>query len=225
MTPNKAPKYTNILTPTGTAIWPKLNAPDTKYKANGEFNVKLKLSAEDAQPIIDQYEKELAAYFEEVQDELMKGDGKSKAKARGLKLAADKPYKDDFDDQGEPTGDVVINFKMPHRIIREGKSDLLLFPDIFDAGGKKLKNPPEIWGGSKLRVSGQLRPFNAPIGVGISMRLQAVQIIELSTKGARDAAGYGFGAEEGYTAEDEAAPESPFAGGAEAGDSSDNPDF
>lgn len=225
------PKFTSITTPTGTAIYPKLNAPDTKFKAGGEFAVRLKLSAEDAQPIIDKYEAELAAHFEKVKAELMKGDGKDKAKAKALKLAADKPYKPEYDDEGEETGFMLLNFKMPHRVTREGKADLLLYPAIFDATGKELKNPPEIWGGSELVVAGQFRPFNTAIGVGLSMRLQAVQIQKLSTKGSRDAAGYGFGKDaDGYTADDDEGAPRSFGGDAgdeanPANDLPNNPDF
>lgn len=223
----KKTKQINILTPTGIAVWPKLNAPDTKFKAGGEFKVGLRLSAEQAQPLIDKFEAELAYYFDSEKAELMQGDGKSKAKAKALKLATDKPYKMEVDDEGDETGNIVFNFKMPNRIPREGKADIVLFPDFFDAGGKSLKNPPEVWGGSKLRISGQLRPFNMALtGVGLSLRLQAVQIIELTTKGSRDATGYGFGAEEGYEGNEMPTDDSSTA----AADDTDapvaaNPDF
>ena len=227
-TENKRPVFINVTTPVGIAVWPKLNSADTKFKSGGEFNVKLKHTAEEAQPMIDKYEAALVKHFDEVKAELMKGDGKSKAKAKALKMAS-KPYTMEVDDEGEETGNVLFNWKMPHRIAREGKADLVLFPDIFDAGGRKLKNPPEIWGGSKLVVAGQLRPFDSPIaGVGLSLRLLAVQIIELQTKGGRDATGYGFGATEGgYEGNDEM----PSGDGDDATppDSSvpagDNPDF
>lgn len=220
------PKFINITTPVGVAVFPKLNTPDTKFNVNGAFTCRLKLTAEEAQPIIDKFEAGLSKHFEDIKAELMAGDGKSKAKAKSLKMAADKPYKAEFDDEGEETGYVLINFKMPHRIPREGKPDLLLRPDIFDSAGKQLKNPPEIWGGSRLVVAGQLRPFSTAIGVGMSMRLQAVQIVELKSAGSRDASGYGFGATAGgYESDDEfpgdsdtAAPET----GASAPEASDD---
>lgn len=227
------PKFKKFLTPIGVSIFPKLNAPDTKFKPLGEFNTKLRLTAEEAQPLIDTYEAELAAFFEAEKAELMKGDGKSKAKAKALKLAADKPFKPEYDEEGEETGNFIINFKMPHRIEREGKPPLLLYPDIFDASSPKpLKNPPEIWGGTKMRVAGEMRPFNTAIGVGLSLRLQAVQIVELSTKGSRDADGYGFGQEDGYSGSSDDAPaeSSPFGedtsdSGGEAPAKGANPDF
>lgn len=226
------PKYINFLTPKGTAIYPKLNVPDTKYKPTGEYSTKLKLSGEEAQPLIDQYEAEAARFFEEVRAELNATTGpkagKAKARAKTLKLAADKPFKPEYDEEGNETGNYIINFKMPARIVREGKEDIVLKFDVFDAAGKKLAKVPDVWGGSILRVSGQMRPFDSPtVGVGLSMRLQAVQIIELRQGGQRDAAGYGFGAEEGgFSAQEDS---SPFAGGDDnsGGDApaDNNPDF
>lgn len=214
------------ITPVGTASYPKLTVPDTKYKATGEYSTKMVFAAEDIQPLIDQYEKEQQRYFEEQKAELMAGDGKSKAKAKALKLAADKPYKPEFDDEGEETGNVVINFKMPARVVREGKPDLILKPDVFDAAGKQLTKVPEVWSGSRLKIAYELRPFNTAIGVGVSMRLKGVQIIELRQGGQRDAASYGFGAEDGYTADDEA-PSSGTFGDDSSDDSTpdDNKDF
>lgn len=221
------PKFTTITTPAGTAIYPKLTTPDTKYKALGEYTTKVLLTAEEAQPIIDKYEAELATFFEAEKAELMKGDGKAKAKAKGLKLATDRPFKPEYDDDGNETGNYIFNFKMPARIPREGKPDLVLQPDVFDAKGKKLTKVPEIWSGSKIRVSAQFRPFNTAIGVGISLRLQAVQILELRQGGSRDASGYGFDAEEGYSAEDGDDEATPFSQGATDSDApeDDNKDF
>ena len=94
--------------------------------------------------------------------------------------------------------------------------------DVFDAGGKKLAKVPEIWGGTRGIVAGEFRPFSMPIGVGISLRLKAVQIIELRQGGQGGTAdSYGFGKQEGgFEAEDEPsmadhAPAGETAGGDE----------
>lgn len=220
----KRPAFVKVMTPVGIAVFPKLNQPDTKFKAEGQFGVRLRLSAEEAQPIIDKYNSVRQAHFEAIKADLMAGDGKAKAKAKTLKLAADNPFKPEMDEEtGDETGFVLLNFKMPHRVAREGKPDLLLYPDIFDAKGKQLKPAPEIWGGSKLRVSGELRPFNTAIGVGVSLRLQAVQIIELVSRGSRDAAGYGFGVEDGYEANEMPASEDAPSSDNEAGGNQAHP--
>lgn len=223
MTASKKPKFVTITTPAGVAQYPKLNTPDTKYKANGEYSTKLVLKADEAAPIIEKYEEVLAAFVADTKAELMKGNGKDKAKAKALKIAADKPYKPEFDDEGEETGNVVFNFKMPATIPRKDKPTLVLTPDIFSASGKKLETPPEIWGGSVLRASVQLRPFDAPIGLGVSMRLLAVQIIELKSAGSRDASAYGFGNEPGAEDDEDEGEDTPAGEGSDASD--DNEDF
>lgn len=227
-TPTKRPRLATITTPVGIAIWPKLNAPDTKYKLEGEFGVKLKLTQEEAAPLIEMISAANAAKFEEVKKELLAGDGKSKAAAKALKYSDDLPYKADIDDEGDETDFVVFNFKMKHKIIREGKPDMLLYPDIFDSQGKAIKRAPPIWGGSQLRVSAQINPwYTAKFGVGVQLRLQAVQIIELSNGTARDAGGYGFGASEGGYQADADSDGSGFPEGdnADSGDQPANDDF
>src|SRR3546814_13485107 len=72
-------------------------------------------------------------------------------------------------------------------------------PNIFDAKGNQLKNPPSIGGGSEMKLSVELFPYYAANDktVGVSFRLEAAQIIKLVQFGARDAAGFGFGEEDG----------------------------
>lgn len=220
----KKRKYISNETPAGIAKYPKLNTPDTKYKPLGEYSTKLVLTAEEAQPLIDQYEQELQRFFDEEKERLLSsGDPKDKAKAKGLKMAADKPFKPELDDEAEETGNVVFNFKMPARVAREGKPDLVLTPDVFDAKGKKLVKVPEIWGGSKLIVAYQLRPFNTAIGVGLSLRLQGFQILDLKQGGERS---YGFKAHEGgYEAGSEGADDSSDDSGNDGPQDSDSGDF
>lgn len=42
-----------ISTPIGTFRYPRLNKPDTKYKPEGEYSVKVRLPEADAQPLVD----------------------------------------------------------------------------------------------------------------------------------------------------------------------------
>lgn len=95
--------------------------------------------------------------------------------------------------------------------------------DVFDAKGKALKVIPDIWSGTTAIVAGELRPFSMPIGVGISLRLNAAQIIELASGGgSKSAAGYGFGAHEGGFSADDAEEEAPAEGGEEVGEEGQN---
>ncbi len=219
-TDSKRPRGVKIVTPVGTAVYPKINEPDTKFNALGTYSCKLRLSAEDSGPLINQLDEMVNTFLESEKAELMKGDGKAKAKAKALKKTS-APYKAAVNDDGDETGEYEFNFKMAARVVKEGKPERVMKPDVFDAKGKKLSPAPAIWGGSLLSVAGEATPFNTAIGVGISLRMNAVQIIELRTGGAQDAAGYGFGAQEGYEApEEEAASTFPAAAG-----SDDSTDF
>lgn len=232
-TTNKRPKNPTFTTEPGTSRYPKLNTPDTKYKAEGEYSVKMVFDAKAIQPLVDQYEAEVQKVRATEKARLMEGDGKSKAKAKSLSIA-ESPFKADVDDEGEETGKTVVNFKLPAKIIPKdpAKKTLVLKPDIFDAQGRMLADPPEIWGGSILRISGELRPYyNAKDNAcGLSMRLRAAQIIELRQGGQRDAAGYGFGAVEGgYSASQSSAADDSDEGdegsSQDGGDTAPNGDF
>lgn len=221
--------FEKFMSPKGVLIFPKLNAPDTKFKAEGEYATKLQpLNAAEGDAFIEQYEAAVAAHFEAVKADLEAKlaeaktgaeKGKLKKEIAELKLG-DKPYKPAFDDDGNETGEFIINFKLPAKVTfksgpKAGKTQELR-PDIFDAKGKLLKSPPQIWGGTVGYVAGEFRPYyTAKAGVGVSLRLLAVQVVELSSGGGdRSASGYGFGSEEGgYEAEDE--PTMPDRSGAE----------
>lgn len=237
MSNNKRPSFVKFMSPLGVAIFPKLNAPDTKFKDAGEYQCKLRLSAEDSEVFIEQIEAQLKAYWPiakaELEDKLANAKtGKQKAEAKKAleeMKEAEKPYKPDYDDDGNETGEYVFNFKSPASWVKDkGKATekvMPIKPAIFDAKGKELKNPPEIWGGSKLYVAGTFRPFNMPIGVGISLRLEGVQIIELNQGGGnRSASGFGFGAQEGGYEGDDLPAKADTRGDDEGGDQRPSPD-
>lgn len=210
MTTDKKPSFTKLMTEPGTFVYPKLNAPDTKFKAEGEYAVKLRLSVEHSAALIEKIEAELAAFWPIAQAEAKKkladaktGPEKAKAKKALEEMKeADKSYKPAYDDEGNETGEYEFNFKMPAQFTAKKGANagkvVKMRPDIFDASGTLLKNPPEIWGGTIGCIAGEMRPFSMPIGVGISLRLRAAQIIELRQGGGdRSAEGYGFGKQEG----------------------------
>ena len=62
----KAERFTS---PKGIAVWPRLNEPDTKFKATGEFSTKLAYEADDAAFLA------LVAKLEGIRDILSRGNG------------------------------------------------------------------------------------------------------------------------------------------------------
>lgn len=200
---DKRPQLEKFITKKGVAVWPRLHEPDTKFKAEGEYSAKIRLSADDSQPLIDRIETLIAEAYEAEKERLL-ADPKTKAKAKSLKYA-DKPYKEATDSDGNETGEYEFNIKMKAQVTNKKTGKVThLTPKLFDAKGKPLPESVQIWGGSTIKVAGRYNPFATAIGVGLSLRLEAVQVIELVTAGSGGNAGsYGFGEEDGYESNDE----------------------
>lgn len=197
---DKKQKREQFKTPAGVAVFPRLTKADTKFNADGIYSLRLRLSKDEAQPIIDKVDELGAQALAEAKAALIK-DGK-KAAAAKLKLMEDKPYRPSLDDEGNDTGDIELNIKMRAQIKRKDGTVLKMKPDLFDAKGKKLPAGVDVWGGSVVKVAGQYNPFVTPKGAGCSLRLRAVQVLDLVSGGERNASAYGFGEEEGYEAPD-----------------------
>lgn len=196
--------FQNMVTPPGVAVYPHLTTPDTKFDANGVYKVSLSLTEEEAAPLIERVEK--------VQEEAtgMIPPGKRQ------KLS-DPPYYDEMDDQGQPTGRVIFKFKMKAKVNTKDGRTLEMSPKLFDSEGTLMTDVESIWGGSVLRISADMIPFYvAAVGAGVSLRLKAVQIIDLKTGGGAGAESYGFEATKGYVApQAEELVEAEFAADAE----------
>lgn len=206
-------KLEKFRTPKGVAVYPRLTQPDTKFKSGGEFSAKIRLSADDAAPLQQRIDELAQEKFDETVAAL-EGDtnaatkGKNKAAAKKVKLA-DKPYRDTVDDEGNPTGEIEFNIKMNHTITKKDGGTMLLYPRLFDAAmpkPNKLGKDVVIYGGSIIKVAGEFNPFyTSQVGAGVSLRLSAVQVIELVTGG--DADSFGFEGEDGgFEAENNEAP-------------------
>jgi len=169
-------KLTTYTTPAGTAYYPYLFTPDTKFDANGVYNVKLKLTEKEAKPIIDLINKEIAS-------ELSKN--KSTKKSEFL------PYK-------KTDGGIEFHFKQKAKGKTKAGVEYEKKVKVFDAKGKIIDTPLIVYSGSTLKVAYQIRPyFTNILGCGASLILQAVQILNLvETNQAKD--NFGFNQEDGF---------------------------
>lgn len=204
---NKKPKNPEFVSPRGTFRYPKLNEPDYGTeefpKPDGEYSVRLILTEEDAQPLVDQLQPLLDAAVAEAQEKFKELPVATRKKLK--EVTVNDLFQVEYDQETEePTGNVIFKFAMKASGVTKDKKPWSRKPVIFDAKGKKLKNPEPIWGGTEGKVAFEVRPyFIAGTGAaGLKLGLNAVQIIELVSGGGRDAEGYGFGAEEGYEAGD-----------------------
>jgi hypothetical protein len=169
-------------TPKGTAYYPYISAPDTKFDEQGHYKVNLCLSKEDAKPVTDLIQGEILAGIKALKE----------AKPNKTIKQAPLPFMDEVDEEtGEPTGNVIIKFK----------SKAAYKPAVFDAKGSMMPKH-NIYGGSILKVNGSAAFYESPsVGAGVTLRLRAVQVIEY-VEGSSGAGKFGFGEEVGFTMED-----------------------
>ena len=171
-------KYTKIVTPVGIAQYPWLSSPDTKFSEVGDYKTNLILSKKDAQDVIKMID---TAREESVKIGAEKSNGKKVKQA-------DPPYYDEVDDDGKPTGNVILKFKCKAKVTTKSGESFENKPTLFDAKGKPMLNV-NVWGGSELKVSAELIPyFTSMVGAGVSMRLRAAQIIKLIEGGSNSRA-------------------------------------
>ena len=230
----------NIITPAGIAVWPKLNTPD-EYKGKFTFNTKLVIDPEE-DGLVNKQPRNLIEAAHERRDELLaktraellEQAAEAKAAKKGAKAkelaekaasleAVDFGKPETDEETGEETGKLVISaktnatYKDKKGVERDRKVT------IFDARGKKLAEAPQIGSGSTLKVAASMVPYYMPKDniVGVTLYLDAVQIIDLVTfGGGRSAEAYGFGEEDGYTTEDESFGETSGGNNEDAGDGS-----
>lgn len=199
--------YPTVRTPKGVSIWPRLNTPDTKYKKEGKYEAKIAIDGSDPElealreKVYALRDEKLAEVRAEITEKLTK-QGKKGLIAKTLEAitVADPFTVEEDGETGEETGRVLMKASMTASGISQktGKA-WKRRPDIFTAAGKKLDNPPAIGGGSVMRLNCELFPYYAANdkSVGVSFRLNAVQLLTLVSYGERDASGYGFEAEDG----------------------------
>jgi len=175
-------KGIKLTTPMGVAKYCWLNKPDTKFNSEGEYKVTLVLDKEDSEPVIEKIEEVLSDHLEDI-----KMSGNKKVKKGPL------PYAEEEDDEGNPTGNVEFKFKT--------KATIKPKIPMFDSKGTPMSGV-NVWAGSKIKVNSLLYPYLAPIGAGISLKLNAVQVLDL-VQGGGGTEGFGFEEEDGYVLQEE----------------------
>ena len=139
------------ITPVGTAAGPWLNKPDGRFDADGIYQVKMIFNKKDIKPI------------QTIVDPLMDG-GKHH------------PIKPEMDDEGNPTGNHIVQFKMKARVKTKNGEEFTQKPILLDTLGNRVVD--QVGAGSKLKIAYQAIPFNQGAG-GVTMRMQKVRIVEL----------------------------------------------
>lgn len=194
-------KKQTFVTPKGTAKFPWLSKPDTRFNPAGVYSVILLL--ETGSEECDKLTEMIGTFYEEKRDEAQALTPKKKLKLN------DPPYREDLDENDEPTGYTRFKFKMNASFEDKQGNKVEMKPLLFDSKGKEIKKEIAIYGGSTIKVAFSMVPYNTK-GFGIVLYIQGVQIIELVTS-SRSAESMGFGVEEeGFTCGDDDGEDTPF---------------
>lgn len=209
----KRPKVVTFLSPPGAAVFPYLNNPDRgQYAKNKEFGnwktgLRLALADPEVKAFVASLEK---AYADSVSSVESAETPKEKAERGDKPLGASRPFKNEFDDAGNPTGYVVVNFKRSGggRDEKDPSRTWVNNVGLFDAQNNKIDRARvRIGGGSRIIVNYSIDPFATQIGAGISLKLWGVQVLERMDAPERDAVQYGFQKQAGFVDDSEDAPD------------------
>lgn len=164
-----AKKYHN--SPVGVALYPWVNKPDTKFNDSGLFKVNLALSGEAA-------EKERAMLDKLVQ-EAFEEHTKDMTAAERKKWSPYVPYEVEEDDDGHPTGRIIVQYRQNAKIkLKDGTvKDVAI--GIYDSKDQPMHKA--VFGGSELRVRYSARAIviASTKKAGVRLDFSAVQVAKL----------------------------------------------
>lgn len=208
-------------TPRGAFVYPHLVEPDTRFNADGEYNVKLALDEdvanEFAAPLLEQLEEFIDEKIPEIKERIKTAKGAKLKKAKALYVQAQEREVNDLleaevDDEGEDTGRWLLKFKLAAHVKTKAGKEWDQKPKLFDSQANEITEALAIWSGTEGKISGEIMPyFIEKDGVfGLSLRCKGAQILKLVSGGGASASDMGFGAEEdGYESEGGAAGFTP----------------
>lgn len=191
------PTFEYTISPIGEAgDYPWITKPDTKYKDDGEFHVALIVDPKDegVPEWLDQIKADAELAFQSYIDAELAAKRLNKGTAKQWSIYV--PFEDELDEEGEPTGRKVVQFKQSHKLkLRDGTEKSVKI-GVWDANDKPIPEDeiPAIFGGSKLRIKSKARFITVVSAkqVGIRLDFPMVQIVELAeSNGAGGASGFG----------------------------------
>jgi len=156
----------------GKALWSKVFEPDTRFVPEGEYSVQVVVPETEAQDVCEQLDAMVKAKLEETV--------KEQPKLKTV-LSTRQSYEDDTDEAGNPTGNLVFKTKMKARIKSRNGQVYEQKPAVVDAKRTPMDGNQLVGNGSIIKVAVEPVPYmmQSTKQVGVSLRLKAVQILEL----------------------------------------------
>ena len=182
-------KFQSMVTPTGVAVWPKINKPETKFNSDGVYETKLRFDAKVGGAFL--------AALNEIHDEWIEECQADKGKSVKRKELAT-----EVEEDGVKTGELEFKFKLD-AIAGKPPDTWEQRPVIYDSQGTPIEGMTQTIGsGSKLKISFEIVPYmNAMVGAGLSLRMRGVQVIDLVEFSGGGFDSMGFKQEEGFKTE------------------------
>jgi len=182
----------NILVLEGTALWAKVFEPDTKFNPLGDYSINLQMPLADSVAMSEQLDGIVQAKFKEA----IKEDPRLKNTLTTQDVC--QPVYDR--DTGDDTGNVEFKFKLKAKVQKRDGTYYEQQPAVLDSKKVPMGKDTLIGNGSKVKVA--FEPITYVMAstkkVGVSLRLKAVQVIDLVEYG--QSAASVFDEEDGYVA-------------------------
>ena len=161
-----------LTTPKGTAKWPYLTEPDIEFNPDGLFHTKLSCKKSESVNIKKAIDDMIAQEIKKQHDS-----------------SPDKPVKKSlpYTEEGD---DIIFNFKMNAKGVR--KSDKKPFtqePNLLNADLTPFDKSLKIWGDSILQITFEPYAWNMPVGIGCTLRIKTVKVVQLVTGKVADTLG------------------------------------
>lgn len=176
----------------GTAMWAKVFEPDTKFNPDGDYSINIQMPVADSVKMSEKLESLVQAKF----NEAVKEDPRLKNQLTTRPVC--QPV---FDrDTGDDTGNVEFKFKLKAKIKKRDGTMFEQAPTVFDSKVKPMDKSTLIGNGSRVKVAFEPITYVMPATkqVGVSLRLKAVQVLDLVEYGTSSTSV--FDEEDGYVA-------------------------
>ena len=185
-----------FITPVGEAKWAHLHKPrpgftDDKGRSKGDPKYMIDVVFDPA------VETEWAAWAKKLGADI-KALPIQTDKKTGQPMAKQSPLKRELDANDQPTGRWYVTFKTSDKFK----------PGVFDEHGRPVAETVLVGNGSRVRVNYTPDTYEA-FGGGITLYLNAVQVVKLVEYQARDASAYGFPVEAPLPPTDDDFPDAP----------------
>jgi len=174
----------------GILMFPYLFSPDTKFDSVGVYTVQLRLQGDPAAKL----KGDLESFLDEHINEVTTTTGKKPEKVLPI------PMKNVTDDAG--VSFIEFRFKMKPSFKSKTGEQVDQRPQVFDSKLQPLTEESCLGSGSEGKVSFDAVPYNTSFGCGITLRLRAVQVLDLVQYNGGNSSSSGFEIEEGFV-EDE----------------------